>query len=278
MSAQPLPPLTTQDGAQLALYGWPLPPGQQARARVLVVHGLGEHAGRYAALAAQLNAWGFDVHAYDQRGHGHSSGLRGALPHPHALLDDLAQVVDHTRASGAPRPLLLLGHSLGGLVAARFVSLRLRPVDGLVLSSPALDAGMSAFQKWLLAWLPKVAPRLRVGNGLKPRYLSHDPAVAQAYQRDPLVHDRVGVAMARFLADGGPATVAAAPQWTVPTLLMYAGADRLVNPDGSRAFAAAAPPNVVTTEPFEAMYHELFHELDRAQVFERLRRWLDTRH
>lgn len=269
--------VTTADGTSLALYDWPLPPGQPARARVLVVHGLGEHAGRYAALATQLNAWGFEVRAYDQRGHGHSSGLRGALPHPHALLDDLAQVVDHTRANSAPCPMVLLGHSLGGLVTARFVSLGLRPVDGLVLSSPALDAGMSAFQKWLLAWLPKVAPQLRVGNGLKPRYLSHDPAVAKAYQRDPLVHDRVGVAMARFLAEDGEATISAAPAWAVPTLLMYPGDDRLVNPEGSRRFATAAPPSVVTTEPFEAMYHELFHETERALVLARLRRWLDVR-
>lgn len=269
--------LKTGDGTELALFDWPLPAGQRPRSLVLVVHGLGEHAGRYAGLAADLNAWGHAVRAYDQRGHGQSSGARGAAPQPHTLVHDLAEVVDHSRASHSGLPVVLLGHSLGGVVAARFVSLGLRAVDGLVLSSPALDPGMSALQKWLLAWLPKVAPWLRVGNGLDTRYLSHDPAVAQAYRRDPLVHDRIGVAIARFLAEDGPATIAAAPAWQVPTLLMYAGDDRLVNPEGSRRFAAAAPPHVVTTEPFEAMYHELFHEPDRGLVFECLRRWLELR-
>lgn len=269
--------LSTADSTRLALFDWLLPNGQRPRALVLIVHGLGEHAGRYAELAADLNAWGYTVRAYDQRGHGQSSGARGDAPHPHALVHDLAEVVDHTRASHPDLPVLLLGHSLGGVVAARFVSLGLRPVDGLVLSSPALDPGMSGFQKRLLAWLPRVAPQLRVGNGLKLQYLSHNPAVAPAYRRDPLVHDRIGVAIARFLAEDGEATIAAAPMWGVPTLLMYAGDDRLVNPEGSRRFAAAAPPSVVTTEPFEAMYHELFHEPDRAQVLARLRRWLDAR-
>ena len=269
--------LSTADSTRLALFDWLLPNGQRPRALVLIVHGLGEHAGRYAELAADLNAWGYTVRAYDQRGHGQSSGARGAGPHPHALVHDLAEVVDHTRDSHPDLPVLLLGHSLGGVVAARFVSLGLRPVDGLVLSSPALDPGMSDFQKWLLAWLPKVAPQLRVGNGLKLQYLSHNPAVAPAYRRDPLVHDRIGVAIARFLAEDGEAAIAAAPMWVVPTLLMYAGHDRLVNPEGSRRFAAAAPPSVVTTAPFEAMYHELFHEPDRAQVLARLRGWLDAR-
>ncbi len=268
--------LTTADGTRLALFDWPLPPGQPPRARVLIVHGLGEHAGRYAELAAELNAWGHAVRAYDQRGHGQSGGARGAAPQPHTLLHDLAEVLDHTRTSEPDRPVVLLGHSLGGAVAARFVSLGLRPVNGLVLSSPALDPGMSGFQRWLLAWLPKVAPQLRVGNGLKLRYLSRNPAVAPAYRRDPLVHNRIGVALARFLAEDGEATLAAAPGWVVPTLLLYAGADRLVNPDGSRRFAAAAPPKVVTTAAFEAMYHEVFHEPERAQVLARLRDWLNA--
>lgn len=269
--------LGTADNTQLALFDWPLPNGQRPRALVLLVHGLGEHAGRYAELAADLNAWGYAVRGYDQRGHGQSSGARGAAPLPHTLVHDLAEVVDHARASHPGLPVVLLGHSLGGVVAARFVSLALRPVDGLVLSSPALDPGMSVFQRWLLAWLPKVAPQLRVGNGLKLQYLSHNPTVAPAYRRDPLVHDRIGVAIARFLAEDGEATIAAAPTWQLPTLLMYAGDDRLVNPQGSRRFAAAAPGEVVTTAPFEAMYHELFHEPDRAQVLARLRGWLDAR-
>ena len=266
------------DGAMLACYDWPLARGVVTRGTVLLVHGLGEHMGRYDALALRLNHWGFRVRGYDQHGHGRSDGKPGTLPTDTRLLDDLAEMVDDTRARvchGAP--LVLLGHSMGGLVVGRFVALGLRPVDLLVLSSPALDPGLSAVQKLLLATLPRIAPNLCVSNGLDANYLSHDPAVVQAYRADPLCHDRVSGRLARFIADGGPAVVAQAARWTVPTLLMFAGADRLVNPAGSRAFAAAAPAAVVATQEFGALYHELFNEADAAPVFAQLKTWLNQR-
>lgn len=298
-----LAPFTARDGENLAIYEWPmeawpsdntLPP----RAVVLMVHGLGEHAGRYDHVARQLLDWGFAVRAYDQRGHGESGGERGGLSSETLLLEDLAEVVDDTRlrslrlpragggdeAAGPlplPLPLILLGHSLGGLVAGRFVSLGLRPVDGLVMSSPALDPGLNAIQKLLLATLPAIAPNLRVNNGLKPEFISHDPQVVSKYLADPLVHAKISARLAKFIATAGPATVAAASTWGTPTLLMYAGADRLVNPAGSRAFAEAAASNggakVVTTRCFDELYHEIFNELDAAPVFASLKAWLDAR-
>ncbi len=268
--------LRTPDGETLALHDWPLAAGA-ARAIVLVVHGLGEHAGRHANVAERLNHWGFEVRALDQHGHGASSGTRGALPTAGRLLDDLARVVDDTRHAHPALPLVLLGHSLGGLVAASFVARATRPIDGLVLSSPALDAGLSAFQKLLVATLSRVAPGLRVGNGLDLRQLSHDPAVAEAYRADPLCHDRISARLARFLADEGAVVRAAAPRWAVPTLLMYAGDDRLVDPAGSRAFAQAAPPSMVSATCFADHYHEIFNEREADAVFDRLHRWLDER-
>lgn len=266
------------DGDNLAVQDWPLASQQVLRGVVLLVHGLGEHAGRYDRLAVQLNDWGFAVRGYDQYGHGESGGPRGGLPTDTRLLDDLTDIVDSTRARMGPHtPLILLGHSMGGLVAARFVALGLRPVQALVLSSPALDPGLNAIQKLLLAVLPKIAPNLRIGNGLDASLISHDPAVVAAYQADKLVHDRVSARLARFIADGGPATLAQAASWSVPTLLLYAGADRLVNPAGSRAFAAAAPQTVLSAHCFEALYHEIFNELDAAPVFTELKKWLDAR-
>ena len=273
-----LTPFITRDGHTLAVQDWPLPAGQTPRGVVLLVHGLGEHVGRYDHVARALGAWGFAVRGYDHWGHGESHGLPGSLPSDTRLLDDLAEVVDATRgqhASGVP--LILLGHSLGGLVVGRFVALGLRPVDALVMSSPALDAGMNAFQKLLVAVLPALLPDLRVGNGLNARYISHDPAVVQAYQHDPKVHDRISARLARFIAEGGPATLAAAPQWSVPTLLLYAGEDKLVRPAGSRQFAATAPAGVVQSRCFEAMYHEIFNERDATPVFDALKAWLDDR-
>jgi len=269
--------LITTDGRTLAVQDWM----QQSTVRgvVVVVHGLGEHSGRYDALAGQLNAWGFAVRAYDQHGHGHSNGVRGSLPGDTTLLDDLADVVDDARSHmAAELPLILLGHSLGGLVAAQFVRLGIRPVDALVLSSPALDAGLSLFQKFLVKLLPKLTPDLRVGNGIKPRFISHDSKVVEAYQEDRLVHDRISARLAAFIAKGGPEVIAAAPTWRVPTLLLYAGADHLVNPLGSQRFAQAAPESVVTTVRFDDLYHEIFNEREPTEVLAALCRWLDARY
>jgi alpha-beta hydrolase superfamily lysophospholipase len=303
MHSTVLAPFTARDGENLALYEWPLdawademgPHAPPPRAVVLLVHGLGEHALRYDHVARQLMEWGFAVRAYDQRGHGESGGARGVLPQDSTLLDDLAEVVDDTRLrcmrmlreSAAPEsaqlPIVLLGHSLGGLVVSRFVSLGIRPVDGLVMSSPALDAGLGPLQKLLLAFMPKLAPNLCVGNGLDPNYLSHDPEVVRKYVADRQVHNRISPRLGKFIATAGPATIGAAAHWRTPTLLMYAGADRLVDPAGSRAFAENAAssrdvmPGTVTTRCFEGLYHEIFNETDSVPVFDTLKAWLDAR-
>lgn len=272
-------PLVTRDGTNLVLVDWPLERGP-VHGVVLLVHGLGEHIWRYAHVAERLNAWGFAVRGYDQYGHGESMGLRGALPQDDRLLQDLSEVVDDTRSRMSDgTPLVLLGHSLGGLVAAHWVALGRGPVQGLVLSSPAFDIGLGTLRKRLLQLLPRVAPDLRVPNGIDDQYLTRDAGMVAAYRADPLVHDRIAARLAAFIADRGPRTVAAAAAWTVPTLLLYAGADHVVAPAGSRAFAQAAPAGVVTSHRFDGLYHELFNELpvDRERVFAELQGWLLAR-
>jgi alpha-beta hydrolase superfamily lysophospholipase len=272
----------TDDGLPLHLRDWACNGTPQGT--VLIVHGLGEHIGRYAALAADLNRAGWFVTGYDQRGHGASGGPRGSIPRADSLLVDLARIVDSVREQGRPGPLVLLGHSMGGLVAARFVAEALmdapaawsRGVDALVLSSPALQVDMNAGQKLLLAAAGKFAPTLAVGNGLQPEWISRDADVVRAYEQDPLVHNRVTPRLVRFMLDGGEAVRATAARWRTPTLLLWAGADRCVAPAGSAAFAAAAPRDVVSSQAYPAMYHEVFNEPERAQVVARLTGWLLT--
>ena len=304
-----LAPFTARDGENLALYDWSpetsrsekgdeesVPP----RGVVLIVHGLGEHALRYNHVAQRLLDWGFMVRGYDQRGHGESTGARGGLPNDTALLDDLAEIVDDTRdrcrhlaarrgrgaqdaVAQTSLPLILLGHSMGGLVASRFVAEELRPVEGLVLSSPALDASLGPLQRLLLAVLPKFAPNVCVRNGLNARYISRDAEVVKSYLADRLVHNRISPRLGKFISSSGPAMVKAAARWRVPTLLMYAGSDRLVNPAGSRAFAenaaksSAVKADTVTAKCFDEHYHEIFNEADAAPVFGLLKTWLSAR-
>jgi alpha-beta hydrolase superfamily lysophospholipase len=272
---------TTRDGCHLAVQDWPLPPEVAPRAVVLVVHGLGEHAGRYGQLAGDLNASGLFVRSFDQYGHGESSGARGTLTHDRRLLDDLGEIIDETRrycdAHGVP--LIVLGHSMGGLVASRYVAAGGRGVDLLVLSSPALDASLSVVQRLLLGTVARWFPDFCVGNGLEVTAISHDAAVVAAYRSDPQVHDRVSGRLGRFIAREGAAVLAQAGGWTVPTLLLFGGADRLVNPQGSRAFAAAAPASVVQAQAFDGLYHEIFNEAepDRTAVVAVLQRWIEQK-
>jgi alpha-beta hydrolase superfamily lysophospholipase len=199
------------------------------------------------------------------------------------MLADLAAVIDCLRQA-QPGPLVLLGHSMGGMVAARFVAEALqpapaawsRPVEALVLSSPALAAELNALQKLLMA-VGSLVPDLPAGNGLKPEWISRDPAVVKAYVDDPLVHDRVTPRLARFILGGGEEVRALAPRWRTPTLLLWAGADRCVAPRGSAEFAAAAPPAVVQSRVWEGLFHEIFNEPERDRVVAHLVAWLDAR-
>ena len=272
--------VTTDDGLALHVREWPAA-RPAPRGTVWLLHGLGEHIGRHEDVAQELAAAGWRVVGHDQRGHGRSPGARGRLGDRHDLLRDLARVLDATTSSG---PRVLLGHSMGGVTAARFVAEGLseapapwyRRVDALVLSSPALAADLNVFQKLQLSLGTALAPGLAASNGLPVDALSRDTRVVEAYQADPLVHDRITPRLARFILDAGEEVLALAPRWATPTLLMWAGSDRCVAPRGSARFAATAPPGVVRSRCFDALFHEIFKEPERADVFAELLRWLQT--
>lgn len=273
--------VTTADGLSLFTRSWA--DVEAPHGAVLVVHGLGEHSGRYEHVAQALNRAGWEAFAYDQRGHGRSPGKRGDVADGHSLLEDLSRVIDALRARPGGRRLVLLGHSLGGLVTGRFVAEGLsrapaawsRAVEGLVMSSPPIDPGLSGLQKALLAVVPRVAPHLCVGNGLQPDWISRDPAVVEAYVADPLVHDRISGLLGSFVAAESRVLEGSARAWTVPTLLMWAGADRCVDPDGSRRFASAAPAGIVSSREWPALAHEILNEPEREEVLSVLLSWLD---
>ncbi|MDB5880805.1 MAG: acylglycerol lipase-like protein [Ramlibacter sp.] len=269
---------TASDGDNLAVQDWPAPERVAPRGMVVLVHGLGEHAGRYHHVAERLNSCGFAVRGYDQYGHGESDGVRGALPRPARLVEDLIDVIGSTRKRmDAGAPLILLGHSLGGLVAGLLVALDHVRVEGLVLSSPALAVRLNPLQKVMLGTLPQLAPHFTIGSGLNPKFLCHDAAVVAAYRADRRVHDRVSARLGAFLAETGPKLVGHAIKWKVPTLLMFAGQDKLIDPAGSRAFAARAPKDIVSSHCFPELFHEIFNEPDNAPVFDTLTQWLDER-
>jgi alpha-beta hydrolase superfamily lysophospholipase len=264
---------TTADLSRLAVRDWAADgtlhgTPSNRKPLVLIVHGLGEHAERYQPLAARLAAAGYPVRAYDHYGHGRSSGPRGGMARDLQLVDHLAELAAATMAlpQHAGRGLVLVGHSLGGLIVASAVMRGLVSPTLLVMSSPALAVRMAAWQRAAVGILPRFLPSLTLGNGLDPQILSHDRKVVEEYLADPLVHDRICARLGGFVFNEGVAVRAAAARWTTPTLLLYAGDDRAVDPQGSREFAAAAPPSAVRAQCFAAMYHEIFNEPDASAV------------
>lgn len=251
-------------------------PGDGARGDVVIVHGLGEHLGRYGYLAEWLSTRGFRCTLYDQRGHGESEGRRGTVPRSGRLVDDLAEIVDAVREPG--RRLGLAGTSMGGAVVAGWLAGGRRPADFALLMSPAFGAPLTLVQRLQLTLGRKLFPDLALANGLDTSGIAHDPATVQAYLDDPLVHDRISARLADDILRTGAMAVAAASNWTTPTLLLYSGADRLVDPAGSDAFAARAPRDVVEAARFDELYHDVLREGPlAAPAFARIERWLDAR-
>ncbi|NTX31728.1 alpha/beta hydrolase, partial [Burkholderia pyrrocinia] len=265
-----------------ASYRWPAGDGTAPpRATIALVHGLAEHAGRYAALAGRLNAAGIDVLAIDLRGHGQSPGKRAWVERFDGYLNDAdALVAEATRGN---TPLFLMGHSMGGAVAALYAIERApargHALTGLVLSSPALAPGRDV-PRWMLAVSRVISrawptfPAIRIDAAL----LSRDPAIVAANRADPLVHHgavpaRTGAeildAMARIERGRGALRV--------PVLVYHGTEDKLTEPDGSRAFGARVGSPDRTLTLYEGGFHETMNDLERDRVIDALIAWIHAR-
>lgn len=272
--------IQTPDGTPLVLRTWPA--AAPARGAALFVHGLGEHIRRYDHVAAVLNAMGIEVRGYDQRGFGRSGGPRATLPASNTLVEDAAFVfarfAAERRARGDATTPFILGHSMGGCVVARAVtSGRIAPA-GMVLSSPALLLRMFAVQRAAIRLAGRLVPNLRVPHMLPMHLVSHDADVVRAIDTDPDAHDRATPRLVAFMVDAGRAAIEDAARCHVPTLLLIAGDDHFVDPEGSRRFAARLPAGVGTLIEYDGLYHEVFNERppDRARVLDDLAAWFRT--
>jgi alpha-beta hydrolase superfamily lysophospholipase len=264
--------LRLPDGTAIFTREWPARDGVP-RGRILIVHGLGEHSGRYDHVAERLGAIGLTVHGYDQRGHGRSEGPRGSIPADDALLDDLRFVFE--RIEPAPA---VLGHSLGGTLAARATGGGWIAPPALVLSSPGLALHVDRVRLAALRLARRALPDRGLPNMLPVSKLSHDPAVVAAYKADELVHDRITPRMFWFLHDSGAAVRRDAAKLTLPTLLLASGIDGIVDPAGSRELATALPAGA-TVHIYDDLHHEIFNERepDRTRVLDDLAGWLERR-
>ncbi len=262
------------DGIALANYRWP--PTSRAPARgIYLLHGLSEYAGRYEHVAEWLNERDWVVAAHDHRGHGRSGGPRAWIRHDDDLVRDAEQSIA-AFAEHIGQPPILLGHSMGGLIAAQ-VALRGKiPLAGLVLCSPAFALPLRQATRSLLRGLRHLAPRLPLLKRRKHPRLTHDQVVAANYAQDPLVNRYVTPRLAQMIADAGPQVVQRAPELGLRTLLLVAGDDHVVDARGSQAFAEAAPPGKIAMRWYESAWHELLNETQELAkpVYIDLETWL----
>jgi alpha-beta hydrolase superfamily lysophospholipase len=265
--------VSAADGTMLYVTDYLLP-ASQARGSVVLMHGLGEHSGRYRHVAGFFNECGLSVRCYDHRGHGRSQGKRGDVINGDPMLQDAEIIIDDFSARFS-EPSFLFGHSIGGLFAARFALSHLSPLRGLILSSPALALRLSAFEAKMLKVMHMLAPSLGVPNGLSPSFLSHDTKVVAAYKSDPLVHRRISARLLRSMLSSIDSCQSHAASLAIPTLMLVAGDDRLVDPEGSKRFFAQLPAGLAQMHVYDDMYHEVFNEIDSQRAFADLRAWLE---
>ena len=276
--------LRTFDGAQLVWNGF-APEGGRPRAVLAVVHGFGEHSGRYRFLVDALTDRGYALATFDLRGHGRSPGQRGYIERFSDYLDDTKAFLRVVRQVWPSEPLVLLGHSMGGLIAASYAERDQAAaeadhgpaLDGLVLSSPFLGLKMkvSPLTLWSARILSRLAPRHSMSNGLRPEDLSHDPAVVAAARQDPLSHKAATARWATEVFEAQRAALTHTGDLRLPLLLMYAGDDQIADAAVTREFGEQVAAAGATVIRYDGYYHEIFNEIGRDRVFAELGDWLD---
>ena len=268
--------LTAADGLELYAQTWA---ADRPRAHLVMVHGLGEHCGRYQNYADYFVPRGYSVHGADTRGHGRSGGKPGYVERFDQYVADVEQRVAHIRSVDAATPVFVLGHSLGSLITLKFGLDHPAGISGIIVTGTALRDAL-VMPKWkrsLANVLSNVTPSLKMDNGVLTKYLSQDPAVIAAYDADPLNHrwatPRLATEAEKVRAD----LYGRASEWQVPLLMLHGGADRVCLAEGARAFAKAVPAALVTYREFDGLYHEIHNEREQALVFGEIETWLAAR-
>ena len=271
--------ITSLDGTRLAYRAWPASSsGATATTTTVtfaVLHGLGEHAGRYDRFARGMAPYGMATYALDLRGHGKSDGQRGHVDSWSQWIDDAAAFVTHveTRAQGEVVP---LGHSFGGnLLLSTIRAGRLPNARRFVVSAPALrlKVRVPAWKSSLATITSRLLPRMSIPNGVDAATVSRIPEVVEAYRTDPLVHSRISSRLYAEWATAAAENLARAGEIKIPFLILAGSADPLIDSSGSEDLHNRAP-DTSTLVMLEGRYHEPFNDLGSDEVFATLAEWV----
>ena len=267
--------LEAVDGTRLFVHRWD---SFQPKARCVLVHGIGEHSGRYEWLAQNLVRRHFEVWALDHRGHGRSEGNPGDCIGLQQMVADLDRLMDHAARIAGHLPCLMTGHSLGGLVALAYAAQHPEKIRAVAVSSPSLKLThpTSALKTALVIAVSKIFPGCPFPNGVNPKDLCHDPAVVEAYEKDPLVHRIIRARCAALLRQDMRDSFQWAGRMKIPCLILQAGADEVCDPKAAEAFARSVQAPLATFRLYPGLYHELFNEPQKDAVLADLLRWAEV--
>ncbi|MEP3224382.1 MAG: lysophospholipase [Parasphingorhabdus sp.] len=263
-------------GDQLYFQSWS--PESPAKATIILVHGYDEHSGRYGYFAQHCVERGYAVHALDHWGHGKSAGDRGFVPHFSVYHDGLNALIAQLPAEGQQRPMILVGHSLGGLIAATYLLAQQSQFAAAILSGPAIKATdePSAVLKTVSKLLSSIAPKLGV-LGLDANGVSRDPKVVADYLADPLVSGtKISARLAAEMMQNMDLIQRDAAKITLPMLLMHGEEDSLTAPQGSVFLEKNIGSEKKLLKLYPELYHEIFNEPERDRVLTDMTDWIDN--
>jgi alpha-beta hydrolase superfamily lysophospholipase len=262
-------------GVTLHIQHWAL---EAPRAVIALVHGQGEHIGRYAHMAEWMGAQGIAMMGHDQQGFGKSGGKRGHAPGLEAYLDDIAILIEEAQGRYPGVPIILYGHSMGGNVVLNYVFRR--PIDvltGVIVSGPWVRLAFEA-PGWKVALgrlLGGLWPELSLSTELDVKKLSRDPQVVAAYKADPLTHDRMSASAGVALIDAAAWLNTYSGKVSRPLLMMHGGADGLTSASATRELAERLSGQVMHHE-WKGLYHEIHNEPEQQEVFQFVLDWVDN--
>lgn len=268
--------IESPDGSRVFFRAWTRP---DAGGRVLCVHGLGEHSGRYGGLADAIGEIGLELWALDMRGHGRTDGRRGHVGSIDDVLGDLDRLRERAEEDGAEAPIFVVGHSLGGLVVGRWL---LSPgsagVRAAVFVAPFVDVALEVpeWKRRLGAVADRLAPAVTLPNGLPLADLFRREEDRRAYDEDPLVHRRISARLWGEMGRGASRLVEETDGIRVPALFQLAGDDRIVSNAATRGLASGLGSRAEVVE-YDGAYHALYHDPRAGEAFADLRAWLRER-
>lgn len=266
-----------QSADRLGLYTQSWAPAGAPRAVLTLVHGFGEHSGRYGHVAAALVGAGYALVTGDHRGHGQSQGRRGHTPTYEHLMDDVGSLLGAAAERFPGRPQLIYGHSMGGNLALNYVLRRRPALDGAVVTAPWLRLAFAP-PRWKVAIgraMDRIYPALLQSSGQDFAALSRDGAIGAAYAADPLVHTKISARMFTSLYAAGLWALDHAAEFALPLLLMHGGADTVTSAAATREFGAKVPD--CTLKIWDGFFHEIHNEPEQQQIFDAITGWLDAR-